>query len=151
MTISQQTLTSESLLTGTPHERSPVSAEAKIYTFEARAPIPAKIPNTISIDSLVAEFEQDTAMADALAAARRKMATEGCSAKAGTLAYMRLQAGLSQSQLAAKVGTSQSHIARIEAGKNDPSTEMIGKLAVALKVSATVVFETVYNQIKQRA
>ena len=139
------------MLTGIQHERSPVSAEAKVYTFEARAPIPAKIPNTISIDNLVAEFEQDTAMADALATARRKMAKEGYSAKAGTLAYMRLEAGLSQSQLAAKVGTSQSHIARIEAGKNDPSTEMIGKLAEALKVSAIAVFETVYNQIRQRA
>ena len=149
MTTLQPILTNELLLTGTPLSQ-PSSAEPKIYNFEARAPIPTKIPNTISIDDLVAEFEQDPNMATAITKARHKLADEVYGKKAGALTYMRLKAGLSQVQLALIVETSQPHIARIEAGKNDPSTEMIGKIASALKFDAAEVFTAIHNQIKSR-
>jgi len=149
MTTLQPKLTNESFLTGTQSSQ-PSSAEAKIYNFVARAPIPTKIANTVSIDDLVAEFEKDPKMASGIASARQKLADEVYAEKAGTLSHMRLKAGLSQTQLASIVGTSQPHIARIEAGKNDPGTELIGKVADALKLDATLVFKAIHHQIKQR-
>ena len=48
----------------------------------------------------------------------------------------RLAAGLSQTQLAEKIGTAQSHIALIEQGKNDPGTDLITRIAEALTLTA---------------
>ena len=57
---------------------------------------------------------------------------------------LRLNAGLSQSELAARAGTTQSHIARVESGKVDPGTDMIAKIASALAVKPQAVFDAVY-------
>ena len=51
------------------------------------------------------------------------------------LAEIREDAGLTQSGLARKVGTSQSAISQIEAGERNPSYEMIRQLAEALGVT----------------
>ncbi|NNH19152.1 helix-turn-helix transcriptional regulator [Bordetella trematum] len=48
---------------------------------------------------------------------------------------MRLQKGLSQTQLADLIGTSQSHIAKIEAGQVRIYLDTANRLAVALSVS----------------
>lgn len=53
-------------------------------------------------------------------------------AAAFALASARNRAGLSQKQLADKLGTSQSHIARIESGRHLPSVRMIERYARAL-------------------
>lgn len=45
----------------------------------------------------------------------------------------RLRAGLSQAQLAARMGTSQSAIARLESGQTLPSTKTLLRLAAATK------------------
>lgn len=149
MTTLQPKLTDELLLTGTPHSQ-PSNSGGNIYKFEVRAPIPYKIPNTISIDSLVSEFETDPDMALHLALSRKQIADDVYKAKEGTLTFLRLKAGLSQAKLAEKIGTSQPYIAKIEAGKNDPSTDMIGKIANALNVEPQNVFSVIYNQIKNR-
>ncbi len=43
----------------------------------------------------------------------------------------RVRAGLSQSELASRMGTSQSAIARLESGRNRPSTSTLERLAKA--------------------
>lgn len=53
----------------------------------------------------------------------------------------RAQAGLSQEQLAAKMGTSQSAIARLEGGKSKPSTSTLKKLADATGTKLRISFE----------
>lgn len=59
----------------------------------------------------------------------------------------RLAAGLTQAELAAKVGTKQPAIARLEAGSSEPSLGMLKRLAGALNVSFritnTAIIETV--------
>jgi len=50
----------------------------------------------------------------------------------------RLAAGLSQSQLAERIGTSQAAIARMEAGTYQPRVETLLKLAAALGVTFEV-------------
>ena len=50
----------------------------------------------------------------------------------------RLEAGLSQRQLAERIGTSQSAVARMEAGTYHPRVETLLKLAEALHVTFEV-------------
>lgn len=50
----------------------------------------------------------------------------------------RLAAGLSQKELAARLGTSQAAIARLEAGTYQPRIETLLKLASALQVTFEV-------------
>lgn len=66
-----------------------------------------------------------------IAAARRRLAAT-IAEDGPSLRVLRLSAGLSQAQLAAAVGTSQSRIARLEAGKEDPSLGFLRRLAAAL-------------------
>jgi predicted transcriptional regulator len=49
-----------------------------------------------------------------------------------TLKEMRLRMGMSQTELATRISTSQPRIARLEAGKENPSLETAKKLANAL-------------------
>jgi transcriptional regulator with XRE-family HTH domain len=58
-----------------------------------------------------------------------------------TLIEARMAAGLSQSQLARQMKTSQSYIARIEGGKVRPSTEALERFAQATRTRLRIVFE----------
>jgi DNA-binding XRE family transcriptional regulator len=51
------------------------------------------------------------------------------------IAALRLKQGLSQRQLAELIGTSQPHVARIEAGRDDIKLETARRLCAALHVS----------------
>ena len=53
----------------------------------------------------------------------------------------RLRAGLSQSELAARMGTSQSTIARLESGRTRPSTQTLERLAAATGTRLKISFE----------
>ena len=53
----------------------------------------------------------------------------------------RAAAGLSQSQLAKKMKTTQSYIARIEGGKVRPSTDALERFAQATRTRLRIIFE----------
>mgnify|MGYP001548656534 CR=1 FL=1 len=53
----------------------------------------------------------------------------------------RAHAGLTQEQLAERMGTSQSAIARLESGRSRPSTTTLAKLAAATGTKLRVRFE----------
>ncbi|MBB2930991.1 helix-turn-helix domain-containing protein [Paraburkholderia silvatlantica] len=55
--------------------------------------------------------------------------------KPDSIAAARLRAGLSQAKLAEAIGTSQSHIAKIEAGKVQIQFATAAQLADALKIT----------------
>jgi ribosome-binding protein aMBF1 (putative translation factor) len=55
----------------------------------------------------------------------------------------RAHAGLSQAELAERMGTSQSAIARLESGRSRPSTSTLHKLAAATGTRLKVSFEPV--------
>ena len=131
------------------HSLTPSSFNPNILYYEFNAASPSPIANTTDIDDLIKEFEQDAEMAKAISNARKKLAADLYS-KSVSFSSLRLAAGLSQDQLAAKVKTSQSHIAKIEAGKNDPSTDVIQRLAVALNKAPESVFNAVLEQRKMR-
>ena len=58
----------------------------------------------------------------------------------------RLKNGLKQCQLADLVDVDPKHISRIEAGGSFPSSELIGRLATALKVEPKDLFEFYHLQ-----
>jgi ribosome-binding protein aMBF1 (putative translation factor) len=55
----------------------------------------------------------------------------------------RMRAGLSQTQLARRMKTSQSYVARIESGKVKPSTAALERLAKATGSRLQITFEPV--------
>lgn len=57
------------------------------------------------------------------------------------LRALRLEAGLTQSQLAIRLGTTQSAIARLERGLHRTSLETINRVAAALGCETVVLFQ----------
>lgn len=55
------------------------------------------------------------------------------------LIQARLSAGLTQEQLAERIGTKQSSISRLEGGDAEPSFDMLRRLAAALNVSFEIL------------
>jgi transcriptional regulator with XRE-family HTH domain len=55
------------------------------------------------------------------------------------LIQARLAAGLTQQQLAERIGTKQSSISRLEGGDAEPSFDMLRRLAAALNVSFEIL------------
>jgi transcriptional regulator with XRE-family HTH domain len=60
---------------------------------------------------------------------------------ARALIEARTAAGLSQAQLARRMKTSQSYIARIEGGKVRPSTDALQRFAQATRTRLRIIFE----------
>jgi len=58
---------------------------------------------------------------------------------ASRLKASRIHCGLSQADLAARVGLAQSAISQFEAGRSTPRLETLAKLASALGVSTSVL------------
>lgn len=129
---------------------SPQSSPAVVITHEFSVARPLPLPHTVSLDSLLEEFEQDDHMRAELAEARKVVGASLYGDEEATLSSLRLAAGLSQAQLAARAATSQSHIARIELGQNDPGTEVIARLAAALGCSEAVVFQAIRAERNKR-
>lgn len=77
----------------------------------------------------------DRAYGEAKARARRALAGELGELLPASLARIRLERGLSQHQVALAVGTSQPHIAKIEAGRVELRLSTAAKLASILEVS----------------
>jgi ribosome-binding protein aMBF1 (putative translation factor) len=68
-------------------------------------------------------------------------ALEGEFAVAAAVMWARAAAGLTQEELAERMGTTQSAIARLEGGKTRPSTATLEKLAAATGTRLRIAFE----------
>ena len=82
---------------------------------------------TIPFDEIAAQWLKD------LEVKREYNALEAEFAIASELIRARLRAGLSQAELAERMGTSQSAIARLESGQTLPSTKTLLRFAEATK------------------
>ncbi len=133
-----------------PDANAVASPSALVIYREFSAPRPLPISNTVSIGDLVEEFSADPGMAAAIVTARQNLAKTLYSDEIDSLSALRLLAGLSQSQLAERVGTSQSHIARIEAGQTDPSTDVISRIAKSINIDDGVAFSAIRKQLLTR-
>jgi ribosome-binding protein aMBF1 (putative translation factor) len=79
----------------------------------------------------------------ALARARAWLAQSAFGDEPDSLKKLRLEKGLSQTQLASLMGTTQAQIARIESGQRDVQVSTIERLAEALDVDPVQVFNAV--------
>lgn len=61
------------------------------------------------------------------------------SSQSERIKYRRIQLGMSQEELAFKVGTTQKQISRYERGVNDPTGDVLSKLADALNTTADYI------------
>ncbi len=109
------------------------------------APLP---PNFVDIDTLVEQAETDPVARVAIADGRKAIAENYYGAEPRSLAFYRLYKGWSQKELAMRVGTSQSYIARVEAGDIDPQVSTLRRIAAALEVEPEVVFNAVLSGAK---
>jgi DNA-binding XRE family transcriptional regulator len=143
--------TSTAILVGgfkkTGNLSSATASSGQVIRAEFSGARPLPIPNTVSLESLIAGFESDPEVAKAMQESRRELAGMLYSNDPETLTVLRLSAGMSQARLSSLIGTSQSHIARIEAGRVDPSTEMVAKIAFALSISVERVFAAIRRQL----
>jgi DNA-binding XRE family transcriptional regulator len=99
----------------------------------------------MSLENFVARHFVDPGRPSLSAIRRRKADELLAKTKLISPAYFRMAAGLSQSQLADLIGTSQPSIARIEAGLDRPSYDKLMKLQSALGVSFDQLMEALNN------
>jgi DNA-binding XRE family transcriptional regulator len=68
---------------------------------------------------------------------------------AGKMRELREKAGISQAQLAARVGTQAPGIARLESGRLAPRLDVLHRIAAALGKRVRIVFETLPDSSKR--
>lgn len=99
---------------------------------QPRSQISGRLPRNVAVRQREAN---DVDYRRRMEAARRELAAEFSSVVPESLAQMRLRRGLSQQRLAEMIGTSQSHVAKIEAGTINLYWHTVVRLADALSVS----------------
>lgn len=107
---------------------------------------PVRRSNGVDIDDWVAELEQDGEWRAALAEGRQWVADTFYAGEGDTVCALRLRKGLSQAGLAALMGTSQSHIARIERGREDVALSTLRRLSDALGVTLDALDQALRRQ-----
>jgi DNA-binding XRE family transcriptional regulator len=101
-----------------------------------------KLPDGfVDIDEYIEREEQDPRIAEADAEGRRLIAEAYYGESPHKFCYYRLRMGWSQKHLAEKAGTSQSYIARLEAGDVDPQVGTLRRLAGVLKTPVATLLD----------
>lgn len=109
-------------------------------------PVAPPLPDGfVDIDDFIEELAAEPQLATELAAGRRELAGMAFEADEILPSALRLRAGLSQRELAARIGTTQSCVARFEKGTTDPQLSTIDRYATALDVSSETVIQAFRN------
>lgn len=87
-----------------------------------------------SVSDIVERWNRDADRRQSLVQGRRWVAKSFLADEGDTVRTLRLRRGWSQSQLASELGTSQSHVARIERGTENLSLDTCRRLCSALGV-----------------
>ena len=128
---------------------SEVRSQPHVFlVFEGALTQPEAIGGAMPMADYATKSAAQPGRAAALAKAREKLAGELATS---SLSALRLQAGLSQQQVAERMGVSQPQVARCEQGKHDPGTETIARWAEALGVSGAEVFQAARDGLQLRA
>ncbi|MEZ0197650.1 helix-turn-helix transcriptional regulator [Pseudomonas qingdaonensis] len=119
----------------------------KIYRFEAPSRVSVADAQHKKFASFMERRQRNPERAAGLAKARSELADALYPEDGTTLKTLRLKAGLTQTQLAALMETSQPLVARIEAGRQDPTMSTCKKLSAALGVN----LETISSALDRQA
>lgn len=115
------------------------SSNGIVYQLETAVLHPPQPTGWRDIHERLAALEQDPRRAAALARARQRLAST--LHPAPSLAHLRMAQGLSQAELARRIGTSQSRLSRIEAGLDDPRYSTLTKISAVLGVDLNTLAE----------
>lgn len=121
-----------------------VGCGPRLYNFVEPAEKPRRAARTGGLPRTVERAireEADPAFKARIARARRAWADTAYPDSPDSLAKLRLSKGLSQTQLGNLVGTSQAHIAKIEAGQVRILLETANRLASALEIDVSRLSE----------
>lgn len=129
---------------GLPISSDSVSAESdrgNILFIELQAGLGSNVASRFKrIGDRIAALEVDPVRRASLARARQQVARDFYSTDQGSpVARARLLRGWSQKHLADAIGSSQPHVARIEAGRENLLLKTVAKLADALGVDRQVL------------
>ncbi len=104
--------------------------------------VDVRLPNGfVNIDAVVDEEEKNPASRDAIATGRRSVAEHYYADGPKSLSWYRLTRGWSQKELARRLGSSQSYVARLGAGDIDPQVSTLQRLAAVFEVPAAELLE----------
>ena len=121
--------------------------KCKVFLFEQyngeKAPTP---PQHMAIGDLIATWDKDANRKAALEEARRWVNESFHGDEGDTVRTFRLRKGWSQTRLSQEIGTSQSHIARIERGTENITIETCRKLCQALEIDLTSLDQALQHQ-----
>ncbi len=104
-------------------------------------PEPVAAPGVLDVSTLVRSLSDMHDLADEIRDARKELAA----INSNPLAAMRLECGLSQTDLALRAATSQAYISQLERGSRDPGTDMIQRLAAALGHAPEAILNAVIH------
>lgn len=118
----------------------PGSAESNIIFAEFNTAEFSPLPEgSISIDDFIKGVEEDEDLSKELEKARALIAEKFY--KEDSITSYRLKHGWSQRELANKLGTSQSHVSKIESGREDLRLSTIQKLAEVFNIDKAEIIK----------
>ena len=103
-------------------------------------------PRHVAVGEMVAEWEKDEKRRKAIAEARGWVANTFHAEDGDTVRTLRLRKGRSQIQLAKELGTSQSHVARIERGTENLTIETCRRLCSVLGIDMNTLDRALRRQ-----
>lgn len=118
-----------------PSTKTTTRTHCQVFAFQDYSLLPPPIPaRHTTIRDLVGQWEQDPNKRSMLEEGRRWVARTFYGEEGDTVRTLRLRKGWSQTRLAEALGTSQSHVARIERGTENLTIETCRKLGMVLDV-----------------
>lgn len=157
MTLAMNSLDASSPLTKTSEKLVPVHGAVSEATSKASQCIVFMIddhatrgvetpPNHVAVRDMVAKWEKDDKRRKAIEEARGWVADTFYAEDGDTVRTLRLRKGWSQVQLAKELGTSQSHVARIERGTENLAIETCRRLCGVLGIDMNTLDQSLRRQ-----
>lgn len=112
----------------------------EVVVLDQSQPREEVLPGHVSLDDLESRLLAIPGMQNHMVSSRPWVADTLYKGEM-TLRALRLRSGLTQSQLAAMIGTSQPHMARMERGGGDVMRDTMRKLSSALSVDMNTIDE----------
>jgi DNA-binding XRE family transcriptional regulator len=121
--------------TGNAHVETPTT-QARVIKFvdAGRITERTRAKGVVGISDMISLFESEVDDGKNLLVSARKELSEHLYKNNLSLSALRMKSGMSQRDLAKKIDSTQSHIARIESGRNDPGRKIMDRICKELDI-----------------
>lgn len=135
------------LVHGAVAEATSKASQCVVFRFDDHATHGVETPpNHVAVGDMVAKWEKDEKRRKAIEEARGWVADTFHAEDGDTVRTLRLRKGWSQIQLAKELGTSQSHVARIERGTENLVIETCRRLCGVLGIDMNTLDQALRRQ-----